>query len=451
MRDRPVEERIKDFDEVDRGLSLEEAMAEAERCLQCKKPMCVSGCPIGIDIPEFVRAVAEGEIDEAARIIEAANMLPAICGRVCPQEVQCEGECVLGRKEAPLAIGQLERFVADEMRRKARPVPKCKPPTGKSVAVIGSGPAGIVAASELARAGHHVTIFESLHEPGGVLMYGIPSFRLPKEIVREEVSRVLALGVDLRLNHLAGRSVTLEELRQFDAVFIATGAGLPRFLGIDGENLCGVYSANEFLTRVNLMHADRFPEYDTPVKRGARVAVIGGGNVAMDAARVSIRLGSKVYLIYRRREEDLPARKAEIERAREEGVEFITCANPVRIIGDEWVNGIECVRMEMCELDKSGRPVPRTIEGSRFMLDVDAVIVAIGQGPNPLFAGMIPDLRRGKEGTIEVDGDGQSSVPKFFAAGDITTGAATVILAMGAAKKAAASLDRMLSGDEATA
>lgn len=448
MRDRPVEERVRDFDEVDRGLTLEEAVGEAERCLQCRKPLCVSACPIGIDIPEFVRAVAEGEIEEAARIIEGANMLPAICGRVCPQELQCEGECVLGRKEAPVAIGLLERFVADEIRRRGRPLPVSKPPTGRRVAVIGSGPAGIVAASELARAGHHVTVFESLHEPGGVLMYGIPSFRLPKEIVREEISRVMSLGVDLRLNHLAGRSVTIEELRQFDAVFIATGAGLPRFLGIEGENLCGVYSANEFLTRVNLMHADRFPEYDTPVKRGARVAVIGGGNVAMDAARVSIRLGSKVYLIYRRREEDLPARKAEIIRAKEEGVEFITCANPVRIIGDEWVNGIECVRMEMCELDDSGRPVPRTIEGSRFVLDVDAVIVAIGQGPNPLLAGMISDLRRGRDGTIEVDENGQSSVPGFYAAGDITTGAATVIMAMGAAKKAAVSIDRMLSGDK---
>lgn len=445
MRDRPVEERIKDFEEVDPGLTLEEAIAEAERCLQCKKPFCVSGCPVGIDIPAFVRAIADGDLETAARIIEEENMLPAICGRVCPQEHQCEGVCILGKKDRPLSIGLLERFVADEARGRATSLPACKPYTGKHVAVVGSGPAGIVAAAELARRGHKVTIFESLHEAGGVLMYGIPSFRLPKEIVRYEVSRVLDLGVELRLNHLAGRSVSLEELQEFDAVFIGTGAGLPRFLGIEGENLPGVYSANEFLTRVNLMQAHRFPEFDTPVKRGSRVVVVGGGNVAMDAARVSIRLGSKVSLIYRRREEDMPARKPELTRAKEEGVGFVTCTNPVRILGLDKVEGIECVRMEMCETDASGRPSAKPIPDSNFVIGADVVIIAIGQGPNPLLAGMIEGLQRREDGTIVVDEDGRTSVPGFFAAGDIASGAATVIHAMGAAKRAAIAIDRMLA------
>lgn len=445
MRDRPVAERIRDFGEVDPGLTLEEAMQEAERCLQCKKPLCIGGCPLYIDIPGFIRAVANGEVEEAARIVEESNMLPAICGRVCPQESQCEGECVLGKKGEPVDIGRLERFVADSARGTIRPPPAKAADTGKKVAIVGSGPAGLVAAAELARKGHRVTLFESLHEAGGVLMYGIPSFRLPKEIVREEIQRVLELGVELKLNHLVGRSVSVEELDGYDAVFIATGAGLPNFLGIEGENRNGVYSANEFLTRVNLMHAERFPVYDTPVKRGARVAVIGGGNVAMDAGRVAVRLGARVFLIYRRREEDLPARKAEIERAKEEGIEFITCANPVRILGNEWVSGIECVKMAMCELDRSGRPIPRPIEGSRFVLDVDMVIVAIGQGPNPLLAGMLPQLEKGKDGTIAVDGEGRTSLSRFYAGGDIATGAATVILAMGAAKRAASAIDRMLN------
>ena len=321
------------------------------------------------------------------------------------------------------------------------------PATGKHVAVVGSGPAGITAASECLRAGHEVTIFESLHAAGGVLTYGIPAFRMPKDIVKFEIEQVLGLGAELKLNHIVGRSVAVDELLAYDAVFIGTGAGLPYFMGLEGENYSGVYSANEFLTRVNLMHADKFPEFDTPIIRGSRVAVVGGGNVAMDAARVARRLGAKVYLIYRRREEDLPAREEEVANAVQEGIEFVCCANPTKILGGPEVRGIECSRMDMCELDESGRPIPRpcTGEGSTFTLDVDVVIEAIGQGPNPLLAGLVPDLKRGRRGTIEVDEDGRTSIPHVFAGGDIATGAATVIWAMGSAKKAAASINKMLA------
>lgn len=447
MSKRPADERIRDFGEVDLGLARDEAIAEAERCLACKKPLCIDGCPVGINIPGFVGAVAEGDFRSAAAILKQDNMLPAICGRVCPQESQCEGVCVLGIKDRPVSIGSLERFVADWEREHGIQLPQVAEPTTKRVAVVGSGPAGITAASELARAGHTVTIFESLHAAGGVLTYGIPSFRLPKEIVQGEIDQVLCLGVDLKLNHLVGRSVSVDELLSYDAVFLATGAGLPYFLGIDGENLNGVYSANEFLTRVNLMHAERFPEYDTPVIRGSRVAIVGGGNVAMDAARVACRLGAKVYLIYRRREEDLPARDAEIENAREEGIEFVTCANPVRILGGPAVTGIDCIRMEMCESDASGRPTPVPMEGSVFRLDVDIVIVAIGQGPNPLLARLIPGLERGDRGNVAVNPDGRTSIRHVFAGGDVATGAATVIWAMGAAKLAARSINEMLDHD----
>ncbi|MDD5418682.1 MAG: NAD(P)-dependent oxidoreductase, partial [Methanomicrobiaceae archaeon] len=312
MSERAAEIRIRDFLEVDLGLTAEEAIAEAERCLQCKKPFCVENCPVCIDVPGFIREIALGNFGEAARLIKEQNMLPAICGRVCPQETQCEGVCILGKKETPVRIGALERFVADWERKNGSTAPSVAPPTGKRVAIVGSGPAGITAAADLARAGHAVTIFESLHEAGGVLTYGIPSFRLPKEVVRAEIDSVLALGVELKRNHLAGRSVSVDELLGFDAVFLATGAGLPLFLKVPGENLPGVYSANEFLTRVNLMRADRFPEFDTPVMRVSRVAVVGGGNVAMDAARVARRLGAKVYLIYRRGEDEMPARRAEV-------------------------------------------------------------------------------------------------------------------------------------------
>lgn len=447
MGERPAEIRIHDFEEVDLGLSPDEAVAEAERCLQCKKPLCVKGCPVGIDIPGFVHQVAEGNFPAAARSLKDQNMLPAICGRVCPQETQCEGVCVLGNKETPIRIGALERFVADWERQNNPTLPDVARPTGKRVAVVGSGPAGLTAAAELARAGHAVTIFESLHAAGGVLAYGIPAFRLPKDIVRAEIEQVLALGVRLKKNHLVGMSVGLDELLGYDAVFLATGAGLPAFMGIPGENLNGVYSANEFLTRVNLMHADAFPEYDTPVLHAGRVAVIGGGNVAMDAARVARRLGAKVYLIYRRGEEEMPARRAEVVHAKEEGIEFLTCTNPIRILGKGGVTGIECVKMSLCEMDASGRRSPEPIEGSGFTLDVDMVIQAIGTSPNPLLVSLIPGLERGRKGNVVVDKNGRTSIPHVYAGGDIATGAATVIEAMGTAKRAAAAINAMLKGE----
>jgi len=447
MSDRPVDVRIKDFKEVDTGLSPGEAIAEAERCLQCKKPLCVRGCPVCIDIPAFIGHVAEGNFPEAARALKEQNMLPAICGRVCPQETQCEGVCILGNKETPIRIGAIERFVADWERANDPSLPDVAKPTGKRVAVVGSGPAGLTAAAELARAGHSVTIFESLHEAGGVLTYGIPAFRLPKDVVRAEIDQVLALGVRLKKNHLVGRSVSTDELLGYDAVFLATGAGLPAFMGIPGENKNGVYSANEFLTRVNLMHADAFPEFDTPVLHGARVAVIGGGNVAMDSARVARRLGAKVSLIYRRGEEEMPARRAEVVHAKEEGIEFLTCTNPTQILGEQCVTGVECVKMSLCGIDASGRRSPEPIEGSEFTLDVDMVIQAIGTSPNPLLVSLLPGLERGRKGNVVVDKNGRTSIPHVFAGGDIATGAATVIEAMGSAKKAAAAIDAMLKGE----
>lgn len=448
MGERPVGERIHDFSEVDCGLSADEAVAEAERCLQCRTPSCVKGCPVGIDIPAFVALIAQRDFPGAIRVIKDDNLLPAICGRVCPQETQCEGECILGVKDTPVRIGALERFVADSERERGLVSPARAESTGKRVAVVGSGPAGLTAAAELARAGHSVTIFESLHEPGGVLMYGIPSFRLPKDVVQAEIDQLREMGVEILTNHLAGASIPVPDLLRYDAVFIGTGAGLPFFMNIPGEQLNGVYSANEFLTRVNLMHADRFPEYDTPVRHAGRVVVVGGGNVAMDAARVARRLGARVTLVYRRREEDLPARRAEVVRAKEEGVRFELCANPVRILGTNFVTGIECVRMEMCELDDSGRPGPVALKGSNFTIDADMVIQAIGQGPNPLLIKKLDGVRYGSKGNILVDEDGQSSLERVFAAGDVATGAATVILAMGGAKRAARAIDQMLRGQE---
>ncbi len=444
MADRPADLRIKDFKEVDCGLSPDEAIVEAERCLQCKKPLCIKGCPVSIDIPAFIQRVAEGDFSGAARTLKEYNMLPAICGRVCPQEAQCEGACVLGIKETPIRIGALERFVADYERMGGAELPEVAGPTGKRVAIVGSGPAGLTAAVELARAGHAVTIFESLHEAGGVLTYGIPAFRLPKDVVRAEIDQVLALGVRLKKNHLVGRSVSVDELLGYDAVFLATGAGLPVFMGIPGENYSGVYSANEFLTRVNLMHANAFPEFDTPVLHGARVAVIGGGNVAMDAARVARRMGAKVSLIYRRREEDMPARRVEVLHAKEEGIEFFTCTNPTRIFGEGCVSGIECMEMSLCDIDASGRPSPEPVLGSEFTLDVDMVIQAIGTGPNPLLVSLIPGLERGRRGNVVVDERGRTSIPHVYAGGDIATGAATVIEAMGSAKRAAVAINAML-------
>lgn len=444
MADRPADLRIRDFKEVDCGLSPDEAIVEAERCLQCKKPLCIKGCPVSIDIPAFIQRVAEGDFSGAARTLKEYNMLPAICGRVCPQEAQCEGACVLGIKETPIRIGALERFVADYERMGGAELPEVAGPTGKRVAIVGSGPAGLTAAVELARAGHAVTIFESLHEAGGVLTYGIPAFRLPKDVVRAEIDQVLALGVRLKKNHLVGRSVSVDELLGYDAVFLATGAGLPVFMGIPGENYSGVYSANEFLTRVNLMHANAFPEFDTPVLHGARVAVIGGGNVAMDAARVARRMGAKVSLIYRRREEDMPARRVEVLHAKEEGIEFFTCTNPTRILGEGCVSGIECMEMSLCDIDASGRPSPEPVLGSEFTLDVDMVIQAIGTGPNPLLVSLIPGLERGRRGNVVVDERGRTSIPHVYAGGDIATGAATVIEAMGSAKRAAVAINAML-------
>ena len=437
MGDRPVTIRINDFDEVDTGLSHEEVVEEAARCLQCKKPGCVDGCPVNINIPAFIAFIAEGDAIAAAECIREQNLLPAICGRVCPQETQCEDLCILGKKENPIKIGQLERYAADQELLRGLIPPVKKERTGKQVAVVGAGPAGIVAAGELAKAGHDVVIFESLHMPGGVLTYGIPSFRLPKDVVKAEIDQILGMGVELRLNHLAGRSVPVSELLEFDAVLLATGAGLPSFIGIPGENMSGVYSANEFLTRVNLMHANRFPEFDTPVAKMNKVVVIGGGNVAMDAARTARRMGAEVTLVYRRRREDLPARAAETVHAAEEGVEFVSCASPLRILGEKFVTGIECVRMRMCQLDESGRPVPEPLTGDNFSIDCDGLIIAIGQSPNPVLVREITGIERGRFGNVITGEDGRTSHPKIFAAGDVTTGAATVIMAMGGAKQAA--------------
>ncbi|TAJ43809.1 NADPH-dependent glutamate synthase [Methanofollis fontis] len=435
---------VKDFSEVNRGLSEENAVFEALRCMNCVRPTCMKGCPVCIDIPAFIQQIAERDFAGAAATLKKDNMLPAICGRVCPQESQCEGACILAKKEKPVAIGALERFVADWERKHGMTLPEIAPPSGKRVAVVGSGPAGLTAAAELARLGHTVTVFESLHEAGGVLTYGIPNFRLPKDIVRAEIEQVKALGVEIRLNHLVGRSVSTDELLSYDAVFLGTGAGLPYFMDIEGENLNGVYSANEFLTRVNLMHADCFPEFDTPVKRGCRVVVVGGGNVAMDAARVARRLGGEVTLVYRRRKEDLPARAVEVANAVAEGVQFVCCANPVRVIGEKTVEGVECVQMEMCDLDESGRPKPSCIEGSNFVIEADVFIEAIGQGPNPLLISMLPHLDRARRGNVVVDDDGMTTIDGVYAGGDVATGAATVIWAMGSAKKAAAAIDRHL-------
>jgi len=459
------EARRTNFSEVALGLTLEAARLEAQRCLQCKKSPCISGCPVEVRIPEFVLALSEGDLPEAARMLKDKNNLPAICGRVCPQETQCEEVCLLGKKFEPVAIGRLERFVADWEMSQGVQVPEAALPTGKRAAVIGAGPAGLTCAADLARCGHEVTIFESLHAPGGVLMYGIPEFRLPKGIVQAEVDYVTKLGADLQLDAVVGKLYTLDELlgeRGYDAVFLGTGAGLPRFMRIPGENYNGVYSANEFLTRVNLMKAYRFPEYDTPVKVGKRVAVIGGGNVAMDSARSALRLGwqtslaadeepPEVTIVYRRSRTELPARLEEVENAEEEGVEFKLLTNPVEILGDEtgWVRGMRCIRMELGEPDDSGRRRPIPIEGSEFEMEVDVVVVAIGTSPNPLVFTDAGGLERTRWGTVVADSEtGQTTKEGVWAGGDVVTGAATVISAMGAGKRAAASMHRYLMGEE---
>lgn len=439
------------FDEVALGYSIEDAMEEANRCIQCPKRNCVVGCPVGVHIPEFVKALRDGNMPEASRVLKDRNNLPAICGRVCPQESQCEKVCTLGKKGAPIAIGRLERYVADWQLREANGNGTINlKPTGKKVAVVGAGPAGLTAAADLARFGHGVTIFEALHRPGGVLSYGIPRFRLPAEVVDAEVNYVKRLGVEMALNMIIGRTITVDELfgDGYSAVFLGTGAGLPNFQNIPGENLSGVYSANEFLSRVNLMRAFRFPEYDTPIKIGKRVAVIGAGNVAMDAVRVSLRLGAQeAYIVYRRSEAEMPARREESEHAHEEGVIFKVLTAPTRILGNDkgWVSGMECESMELGEPDASGRRRPVPIRGSEFVMGVDTVIVAIGTSPNPLVPRTTPDLQVGKHGNIVADlNSGLTSKPSVWAGGDVVTGAATVIEAMGAGKRAAAAIDEYL-------
>lgn len=445
--------RSKNFQEVALGYTEELAVAEANRCIQCPKKPCVSGCPVGVDIPEFIDLIAKGDFLGAARKIKEKNSLPAMCGRVCPQETQCEAVCTLGKRGEPVAIGALERFCADYERMHGDPLSDAQRSDGSSgrVAVVGSGPAGLTCASELAKLGYKVVLFESLHDTGGVLRYGIPEFRLPKAIVDEEVEYIKSQGVEIRLNVLVGATVTVDELFQegFDAIFLGTGAGLPYFLGIPGENLNGVYSANEFLTRVNLMKAYRFPDYDTPVWVGKRVAVVGGGNVAMDSARTALRLGAeKVTVVYRRSRAEMPARLEEIENAEEEGIEFYLLANPVRILSDDkgWVKEMECVRMELGEEDSSGRRRPVPVPGSEFILDVDTVISAVGTDPNPLLVRTIPGLDLGRRGNVIIDEEtGMTNIPGVFAGGDIVTGSATVIAAMGAGKAAAHGIDKYIS------
>jgi len=446
--------RGRNFNEVALGYSLEQAKAEASRCIQCPKHSCIDGCPVEIDIPGFINAIRESDMPEAVRILKSKNSLPGICGRVCPQETQCEQTCSLAKKGAPIAIGRLERFVADWERANmgAATSIDLPTPTGKRVAVVGSGPAGLTAAADLAKLGHSVTIFEALHVAGGVLMYGIPEFRLPKEIVQAEVDYVASLGVKIELDSVIGKIVTVDELLNngYHAVFLGTGAGAPMFLNIPGENLNGIYSANEFLTRVNLMKAYRFPEYDTPVKVGRRVAVIGGGNVAMDSARCALRLGAEeVHIVYRRSEVEMPARREEVENAKEEGIQFKLLTNPKRFLGNEQnrVVGMECYEMELGEPDDSGRRRPIAIPGSEFIIDVDVVIVALGTRPNPIIASTTEGLETTRWGTVVADEEsGKAVKPQVWAGGDIVTGAATVISAMGAGKHAAQSIDEYLRG-----
>jgi glutamate synthase (NADPH/NADH) small chain len=447
--------RARNFNEVALGYSSEQAQAEASRCIQCPKHPCIDGCPVEIDIPGFIKAVGDGDMPEAVRILKDKNSLPGICGRVCPQETQCEATCVLAKKGAPIAIGRLERYVADWERANMELInsPVVQPtPTGKRVAVVGSGPAGLTAAADLAKLGHSVTLFEALHVAGGVLMYGIPEFRLPKDIVQAEIDYVASLGVKIELDTVVGKTISVDDLLNsgYQAVFLGPGAGAPMFLNIPGENLNGIYSANEFLTRVNLMKAYKFPEYDTPVKIGHRVGVIGGGNVAMDAARCALRLGAEeVYIIYRRSEVEMPARREEVENARDEGIQFKLLTTPKRFIGNDqnWVVGVECYKMELGEPDASGRRRPIAIPGSEFIIKVDMVVVALGTRPNPIIPSTTEALETTKWGTIVADEVlGKTTKPAVWAGGDIVTGAATVISAMGAAKHAATSIDEYLRG-----
>lgn len=444
MNKQDIQERIHNFYEVALGYDEEQALAEAERCLQCPNPRCVQGCPVEVPIPDFIKLIKDKDYMAASLKIKEKNSLPAVCGRVCPQENQCQEMCVLGKMGDPISIGRLERFASDYELSQGVTVPELEsvPVTGK-VAIVGSGPAGLTVAADLVKLGHEVVMFESLHLAGGVLMYGIPEFRLPKEIVQAEVSYIKKLGVDVKTNYTIGRIYTIDELfaNGFDAIFVGSGAGLPRWMGIEGENLGGVYSANEFLIRVNLMKGYLFPEYDTPIRIGKKVAVIGGGNVAMDSARCSLRLGAEeVYIVYRRSREELPARAEEAENAEEEGIIFRLLNNPTKLIGDEsgWVNGMECIKMELGEPDASGRRRPIPIKGSEFLMDVDTVIVAIGQTPNPLIQRTTDGLETTRHGTIIVNEEtGASTKEGVYAGGDVVSGAATVISAMGAGKMAA--------------
>lgn len=443
------EVRNHNFEEVCLGYTEEEAVAEAKRCLNCKNPQCVTKCPVSINIPEFIHEIAEGNFAEAAKVLAKYTALPAVCGRVCPQESQCESKCVLGNKGDAVSIGKLERFAADWGREHNVEVAKAKESNGHKVAVIGSGPAGITCAGDLAKEGYDVTIYEALHKPGGVLVYGIPEFRLPKDkVVKHEIENLKKLGVKVETNVIVGRTIKIDDLfdkEGYEAVFVGSGAGLPKFMGIPGENYNGVFSANEFLTRNNLMKAFN-DDYDTPIKVGKKVAVVGGGNVAMDSARTAKRLGAEVWIVYRRSEEELPARVEEVHHAKEEGINFELLTNPVEIIGDEkgWVKGIKCIRMELGEPDQSGRRRPEPIEGSEFEFDVDTVIMALGTSPNPLIPSTTEGLDVSKRKCIIADEYGQTSREGIFAGGDAVTGAATVILAMGAGKEAAAAIDKYI-------
>ena len=445
VREQDAKVRATNFEEVCYGYNEQEAQLEASRCLNCKNPRCVAACPVSVKIPSFISLVAAGDFAGAASVIAEDSSLPAICGRVCPQETQCEGSCILGVKSEPVAIGKLERFVADWSRENGGVKPVVAPANGHKVAVIGSGPAGLACASDLAKLGYDVTIFEALHRPGGVLEYGIPEFRLPKDkVVAAEIASVKALGVKIETNVIAGRTVTIDSLMDqegFDAVFVGSGAGLPRFMNIPGEHYNGVFSANEFLTRNNLMKAYR-NDYDTPIHTGDKVVVVGGGNVAMDAARTALRLGAETTIVYRRTEKELPARVEEVHHAKEEGIQFAMLTNPVEILGDEngWVKAVRCIRMELGEPDESGRRSPVEVPGSEFEIETDTVIMSLGTSPNPLIAKTTAGLETTRRGCLVADENGATTRPGVFAGGDAVTGAATVILAMGAGRKAAAAI-----------
>lgn len=444
--------RKRNFEEVPLGYTKELAVKEAERCLQCKKPSCMEGCPVSVDIPGFIKSIKEGDFAKAVRKIWERNALPAVCGRVCPQEIQCEGKCILGKKGDPVAIGNLEKFVADMEREQGNgELPPKSGLTGKRVAVVGSGPSGLTVAGDLILKGHEVTIFEAFHKPGGVLVYGIPEFRLPKEIVYSEVNTLERLGVKVECNTVVGKTVSLDELFEqgYDAIYVGVGAGLPRFLNIPGENLIGIYSANEYLTRANLMKAYLFPEYDTPLVRGKDVVVFGAGNVAMDSARTAMRLGAdRVRIVYRRSRDEMPARSAEIHHAEEEGIEFFLLTAPTRFMGDEnaRLTGVECLQMKLGEPDESGRRRPIPIEGSEFKLECDLAVIAVGAGANPLLTKSTDDLKINKWGYIVADPEtGKTMKKRVWAGGDIVTGQATVILAMGAGRKASDSIHQHLT------